>query len=149
MLFWGVIATGTLLLGEITTLLLAAFSFGITLLVLAWGVGWFYRPRLELRRDLGPWPSAGEIYRYAVVVQNTGRRTVRNILVEERSLPPDLRPVEEPPVIDELEPGESRRVRLALWPRVFRSRTMRRMRRTSVVMMRLWSSRLSWVRALM
>ena len=114
-LFWGVIATGTLLLGEITTLLLAAFSFGLTLLTLAWVVGWFYRPRLELRRDLGPWPSAGEIYRYSVRVKNTGRRTARNILVEERSLPPDLRPVEEPPVIDELEPGESTSVRLALW----------------------------------
>jgi len=114
-LFWGTIASGTLLLGEFTTLLLAAFCFGLTLLAVAWMAGWFFRPRLELRRELGPWPSAGETYRYTVVVKNTGWRTARNIMVEERSLPPDLRPVEEPPVIDELEPGESTSVRLALW----------------------------------
>ena len=40
-------------------------------------------------------------------------------------------------------------VREAECPRDFRSLTMRRIRRTSVVMMRLWSSRPSWVRALM
>jgi uncharacterized protein (DUF58 family) len=51
---------------------------------------------------------------YPVVVENRGRRVAREVVVEERHLPADLRPVGESPVIARLGPGESAQVTLKL-----------------------------------
>lgn len=114
LLFWAAIVAGTLLLGELTTLLLTGFSFSVCGLCCAWLFGWLYRPKLRFARQIVNYPSAGEVFSYRVVVENIGRRPARNVFVEERGLPPDLRPVGESEPIAFLPPGESAVVTLRL-----------------------------------
>lgn len=113
-LFWGALAAGTLLLGELTSLLLMSFCVCTCALGGAWVLGWLYRPRLRMTRQIAGYPSAGELFAYRVLVENIGRRVARNVCVEERGLPPELRPVGEPEPIATLEPGESAFVTLRL-----------------------------------
>ncbi|RPI80207.1 MAG: hypothetical protein EHM42_12465, partial [Planctomycetaceae bacterium] len=114
MLFWGAVAAGPLLLGWLSEALLTCFTVSTAGLVLAWLLGWFYRPRLRLTRQITTSPSAGEVFSYRVEVENLGRRVVRNLFVEERGLPPELRPVGEAEPIAELAPGETAEVTLQL-----------------------------------
>lgn len=113
-LFWGAVAAGTLLLGGIAAPLVYAFGYCASALMLAWLIGWVYRPRLRLTRQITAYPSAGEVFRYRVTVENMGHREIRNVVVEERDLPLELRPVQDPPRIEILVPGESTTVMLEL-----------------------------------
>jgi len=113
-LLWGTLASAMLLVGGLHRPLLLCFGFCSGALGCGVVVGFFFRPRVRLTRVLPPPPSAGDTLRYTVVVENVGRRTLRNLVVEERGLPPELRPAGPPPVIDILRPGESVRVSLQL-----------------------------------
>jgi uncharacterized repeat protein (TIGR01451 family) len=111
---WAALAAALLLLGGLVAPLILFFSFSVSALVAAAVVGAPFRPRVSLTRLLPPPVSAGDTLTYRVRVENTGRRTVRHIAVEERDLPPELRAVGEPPVIDSLAPGERTEVTLRL-----------------------------------
>jgi len=113
-LFWGAIAAGMLLLGGIASPLVHAFGYCVSALVLAGLAGWFYRPRLRMTRQITTFPTVGEVFRYRVTVENVGVRVARNVLVEERNLPLELRPVEDAPSIESLAPGETVSVTLEL-----------------------------------
>jgi len=114
LLFWGALMALTLQLGGVTPPLLRLALLPTVLLAVSGFVGWWYRPRLRLTRLTGEWPLAGGIYRYRVFVENVGRRGASALQIQERGLPPELRPVGEPALIDRLEPGESCLVELAL-----------------------------------
>jgi uncharacterized protein (DUF58 family) len=103
-----------LLLGGLVPPLLLLFSCCVTGLVAAFLLGMPFRPRLKLERHLTAFPSAGEVFRYGVTVSNQGRRVAREVLIEERGLPADLRPVGDPPRVAELAPGQSAHVTLEL-----------------------------------
>ncbi|MGC4117426.1 MAG: DUF58 domain-containing protein [Myxococcales bacterium] len=113
-LFWAAAASGFVLLAGFVPLQLYLFGFCIAGLVAGFVAGLAYRPKVTLARRLPPPASAGETMRYAVTVTNTGRRVAREIAVEERALPADLRPVGEAPVVERLAPGESAQVTLEL-----------------------------------
>jgi uncharacterized repeat protein (TIGR01451 family) len=111
---WAALAGGFLLLGGLVAPLAFFFSFALSALLAATVVGLPFRPRVTLTRLLPPPVSAGDTLTYRVRVENTGRRPVRHLVIEERLLPPQLRRVEEPPVIDTLAPGERLEVTLRL-----------------------------------
>jgi uncharacterized repeat protein (TIGR01451 family) len=111
---WAALATALLLLGGLVAPLILFFSFSVSALVAAVVVGLPFRPRVSLTRLLPPPVSAGDTLTYRVRVENTGRRTVRHVAIEERDLPSELRAVGEPPVIDSLAPGERAEVTLHL-----------------------------------
>ncbi len=113
-LFWAGLCASVLMLGGLAPPLVVCFSFCAACLLAAVLLGALFRPRLLLSRQFGPWPSAGEELIYRATVKNAGRFTARNVLVEERGLPFDLRPVGEPPLIDKLAPGERAEVTLRL-----------------------------------
>jgi uncharacterized repeat protein (TIGR01451 family) len=73
-----------------------------------------FRPRVSLRRVMPPPPTAGDTLTYRVVVENTGRRPARNIVIQERGLPAEVRPIGDAPTIELLLPGESAEVTLTL-----------------------------------
>ena len=101
-------------MGGVTAPLALCFGFCISALFLAGVLGGIFRPRLQLTRQIGSFPSAGEVVQYQVDVKNVGTRPARNVVVEERKLPADLRPSGPSPVIDLLQPGESTSVTLKL-----------------------------------
>ncbi|HSP79539.1 MAG TPA: DUF58 domain-containing protein, partial [Myxococcaceae bacterium] len=111
---WGVVASAVLLLGGLAAPLVLFFSFSVGALGAAVVVGLPFRPRVSLVRLLPPPVSAGETLTYRVQVRNTGRRLARRVVVQERNLPPELRAVGEPPMVDALAPGESAEVTLRL-----------------------------------
>jgi uncharacterized protein (DUF58 family) len=111
---WAALAAALLLLGGLVAPLILFFSFSVSALLAAAVVGLPFRPRVSLTRLLPPPVSAGDTLTYRVRVENSGRRTVRHLVVEERDLPPQLRSVGEPPVIDSLAPGERAEVTLRL-----------------------------------
>jgi uncharacterized protein (DUF58 family) len=113
-LFWASVAAFVLLLGGVAPPLVAAFAFTLAALGSAIVLGVFFRPRVSLERRLPPPPSAGDKLQYQVVVRNEGKRTARQLVIEERGLPADVRPAGEPPVLASLRPGESAEVTLAL-----------------------------------
>ena len=113
-LVWAALSSGFLLVVGFVPLQLYAFGFCLASLAAGLTLGALFRPRVTLARRLPPPASAGEVMSYPVTVTNTGRREAREIIVEERALPPELRPVEEPPVIERLAPGESAQVTLKL-----------------------------------
>lgn len=113
-MFWGMIGSGMMLMGGLTQPQAICFGFCTSALVIAGIAGVFFRPRLRLTRHIHSYPSAGEIYQYRVDVQNIGTRVARNVVVEERGLPPDLRPHGESPLIQSLSPGETTTVTLQL-----------------------------------
>ncbi len=105
MVLWAGLAAVILTLGGLRPGLLATLGTLAWLGVAGTVLGFFFRPRVALRRQFGAFPTAGEVWSYRVRVENTGKTAVRNVLVEERGLPPELRPVDEPPLLDLLEPG--------------------------------------------
>ncbi|MEM9367315.1 MAG: DUF58 domain-containing protein [Planctomycetota bacterium] len=111
---WGLSLSGTMLVGSVTESLNLCFGFCMSSLILAGIVGHFFRPRLKVMRHIHAYPTAGETYQYRVDATNVGRRTIRNLLIEERRLPPDLRPLGEAPRIELLDPGETKSVTLSL-----------------------------------
>jgi uncharacterized protein (DUF58 family) len=113
-LLWAGICAWVLMLGGLQVPLVACFSFCAGALLCAAVLGAFFRPRLKLSRRLPPPPSAGDELSYRVVVENVGRLTARNVLIEERGLPFELRPAGEPEQIDKLAPGERAEVTLRL-----------------------------------
>lgn len=113
-LLWSGMASGFLLLSGFVPLVLLAFSFSAAALVGAVLVGVLFRPRVALSRRLPPPACAGEVMSYPVLVENRGRSVARDLVIEERGLPADLRPAGEAPVIPRLLPGESATVTLQL-----------------------------------
>jgi uncharacterized protein (DUF58 family) len=113
-LLWGALATGTMLLGQLAVPTASGFGFCVSSLLLAAIIGLAYRPRLRMTRQIIAFPSAGELFSYRVNVENIGKRRAQGIVIQERGLPPDLRPVGEPPILDELAPGERTSVTLQL-----------------------------------
>jgi uncharacterized protein (DUF58 family) len=113
-LLWGTLASALLLLGGVARPLVYCFAFCLSALSTAAALGLFFRPRLTLTRLMPPSPSAGDELAYDVVVENTSRRTARGVVIEERGLPFEVRPVGEAPQIDVLEPGERAVVTLRL-----------------------------------
>ncbi len=93
---------------------IAFFAFCAGTLLGSITVGLPFRPRLSLTRRLPPPVSAGDTLHYQVVVENPGRRAARKVVVEELGLTPELKLVGEPPVIEELGPGERTEVTLSL-----------------------------------
>jgi uncharacterized protein (DUF58 family) len=115
---WGGVASAVLLLGGLMAPLVLFFAFSVAALAAGVVAGLPFRPRVSLTRMLPPPVSAGETLTYRVRVQNTGRRTLRRLTVEERRLPPELKPVGEPVILDSLAPGEHTEVTLRLECRV-------------------------------
>jgi uncharacterized protein (DUF58 family) len=113
-LLWATLAGGLMTLGGLMRGIVLFFAFCAAALVAAAVAGAPFKPRLRLTRRLPPPVSAGDSLRYQVVVENVGRRTARMVSIQERDLPPELRPVGEPPVLDALGPGERAEVTLAL-----------------------------------
>jgi uncharacterized repeat protein (TIGR01451 family) len=113
-LLWGAVAAATMQLGGLTDPLVYCFGICVSSLFVAMAAGTLFRPRLQMSRQIITFPSAGEIFSYRVSVKNVGRRVARNVVIEERGLPPDLRPVDDSPVIVALEPGERVSVTLKL-----------------------------------
>ena len=114
MLLWGTLATGLALLAARSSPMVLGFGFCASALVLAALIGSFYRPRLQMTRRITAYPTAGAEFNYRVDVENVGKRTARHVIVEERGLPPEIRPVGAAPVIDELAPGDRLSVNLRL-----------------------------------
>jgi uncharacterized repeat protein (TIGR01451 family) len=112
-MLWASGAAGLMMLWGLLPAI-AFFSFCAATLVGALTVGLPFRPRLTLTRRLPPPVSAGDTLRYQVVVENRGSRTARKVVVEERGLPPELKPMWDPPVIEALGPGERTEVSLTL-----------------------------------
>lgn len=111
---WGLFTCGLMISGGLMVPLLVCFGFCAAALILGVVLGAPFRPNVRMQRHITAFPSAGDLFTYRVSVENTGRRTIRNLFVEERRLPAELRPVGEPPVIDVLQPGERTTVTLSL-----------------------------------
>jgi uncharacterized protein (DUF58 family) len=113
-LLWGGLLTGLALLAVASSGLAIGFGFCVSALWFAALTGWFYRPKLRMVRSIHAYPTAGAEFHYQVEVENLGRRIARQVIVEERGLPPEVRPVGSPAKIEELLPGERFSVRLRL-----------------------------------
>lgn len=111
---WGTVGSATLLLGGLSNNLAYTFAFFATLMTAAWTSGLSRPLPVTAHRRLPPPASAGEDWAYDVTVHNTSSEPLYDLLVEERDLPAELRPVTEPPVILRLEPGAKAIVRLKL-----------------------------------
>ena len=111
-LLWTAAASGVLLLGGLHRPLVLCFSFCVGALLCGFLAGIAFRPRVELTRRLPPPPCAGEEFHYPVLVRNTGRHTAFALVIEERGLPAEVRPVGPPPLVARLAPGESAQVTL-------------------------------------
>lgn len=106
-LLWAALGTGTMLLGGLLPHLIMLFGFCVSALVVALVMGAPFAPRLRMVRRMGAFPSVGDVVNYQVEVTNVGRRPARNVLVEERGLPAELRPAGSATVLDRIEPGAS------------------------------------------
>lgn len=113
-LLWGAIASTILQFGGLAEPMVYCFAACVCSLPAAMVAGIAFRPRLQMSRRMITFPSAGEIFSYRVSVRNTGTRVARNIVVEERGLSADVRPVGDPPMIELLAPGEQVDVTLKL-----------------------------------
>lgn len=113
-LLWGGFATGLALLAIVSTPLIIAFGFCASAILIAAIAGSLCRPRLHMSRRIVAYPTAGSEFHYRVDVENVGSRVASQIAVEERGLPPELRPIGPPPIVAELAPGERLSVTLRL-----------------------------------
>ncbi len=95
-------------------LLIIALGFCTGALIVSFVLGMPFRPRVDLKRHLPPPPTEGDTIQYTVTVTNRGRFTARQLVVQERGLPAELRPVGDPPIIPALAPGQSVDVTLRL-----------------------------------
>jgi len=83
-----------------------AGALGGALLLLAWASSLFFRARVEVRRELPRYATAGEPFHYAVAVTNRGARGIRGAMLRERVADP--RPAYQA-WRRAREPGEARR----------------------------------------
>ena len=115
-MFWGVLISLLSLIASGSFLIALLLGFAISVLVLSAMAGVFARPHMsiQVRRDELPGVREGDQIHYRVNVTNSGSRTVRHLLIEERGLMPEIRPVKSPAMIAELLPGESKSVILTL-----------------------------------
>ena len=113
-LLWCTAASLVMALGGLVrpVVLFVASCAGVFAAALAAGAA--FRPKVRLTRLLPPPVSAGDLLTYRVRVENVGRWTARQLLVEDRGLPPDLRKVGEPEIIERLGPGETAEVKVSL-----------------------------------
>jgi uncharacterized protein (DUF58 family) len=65
-----------------------AGALGGALLVLAWATSLLFRARIEARRELPRYATAGEAFSYAVAVTNRGAHPIRGALLRERVADP-------------------------------------------------------------
>src|SRR5262249_11580997 len=83
-----------------------AFTFLAALLLLSWLASLFFRARMEARRELPRYATAGEPFGYRVLLVNRGARAVEGATVGERFRDPR-------PAFEDWrrsrEPGEERR----------------------------------------
>jgi uncharacterized protein (DUF58 family) len=119
-------------------MLVVAIAFCGGSLIAGFLLGLPFRPKLVLRRRLPSPPSAGDVISYPVLVENRGRRTAWQIVVQERDLPAELRMLGEFPVIDKLKPGESVEVTLTLACLARGSFELRRLQAASTFPSALW-----------
>lgn len=93
-------------------------SFMLSLLLTAYFLSLFFRPKISAYRILPPTPSAGGHYAYKVIVQNTGKRPIRNLSIFDQCLPYGLYADSLHPkydnIIDWLDPGMQATVTLVL-----------------------------------
>jgi len=82
------------------------FAFLATLLVAAFAVAPFFRPRVTVQRDLPRYATAGEAFEYRVTVENRGKRALSGVSLVE--VPRDPRPSYRE-WLAAREPGEERR----------------------------------------
>jgi uncharacterized repeat protein (TIGR01451 family) len=113
-LVWSCLAATIMMLGGLSLPLLYCFFFCLSTLLLSVVAAIPFGPKLVLRRHITAFPSMGDELTYRVTVENVGQRLVRNVAIEERGLPPELRPVGEAPIIPLLAPGERATVTLRL-----------------------------------
>ena len=111
---WGSVAATTLLLGGLSRNLAYTFAFFASVMGWAWLWGLGQAIPVQARRRLPPPASAGEDWAYDVAIQNLSARPLFDLLVEERHLPAELRPIEEPTRIARIEPGAEAIIRLRL-----------------------------------
>jgi len=93
-------------------------AFIITLLITTIFFAFFSRPQLSVKRLLPPPACAGEHLTYQLIITNTGKHPVRNLLVSENALPYGLYDAPDhknyTPNIEWLEPQESVVVHLVI-----------------------------------
>jgi len=110
---WATGAAGLMMLWGVQPAIVF-FALCAALLVGGLTAGLPFRPRVKLSRRLPPPVSAGDTLHYRVLVENHGRWPARKVVLEERNLPPELKPTDEPPVIEVLAPGERAELSLSL-----------------------------------
>ncbi len=135
--FWAMIIFGLLQRG-VSEMLLLGLAMCAACLVSAFVLGFPFRPRVVMQRHLPAAPTAGEVMRYRVTVTNKGRWTARQVIVQERWLPANLRPSGEPPTLERLAPGESVTVTLALECKARGAYSLKRLQAASVFPGNLW-----------
>jgi len=113
-LVWALVAAAVLRLGALSPPLYVALGLLASTGIVAVVMGLAFRPNVTLSRRLPPPPSAGDVWHYDVQIENTSRRLVRDLRVEERRLPATLRPAGKPVVVPVLAPGERATVRVSL-----------------------------------
>jgi len=113
---WGMLFSSLSLLASGSYLIAAIFWFSSFTLFISYVLGFFFKPSatINLRRVGLLKVVEGSELHYRIEVENTGGRTLRFIIVEERGLVPELRPVGPSAVISELVPGQSCSVILKL-----------------------------------
>lgn len=115
-LLWGAIISCLSLLASGSYLIAVSLGFAVSGLVLSYVLGFCFRPPLEITvdRDRVPRAYADSLLHYRVEIRNRSEVHLKQVLVEERGLVPELRLASEAARIDDLPPGESRSAVLAL-----------------------------------
>ena len=67
-----------------------AFAFLAALLALSWFVSLFFRARIEVRREMPRYATAGEPFSYRISVVNRGARALRGTAITERFCDPQI-----------------------------------------------------------
>lgn len=114
--FWGAVISFISLIASGSFLIAIALGFSVAVLILSALFGFVGRPSflVQVQRDEMPDVVEGSIVHYRVSLANTGKTTLHQLIVEERGLVPELRPMKEPSRIQKLRPGETKSVLLAL-----------------------------------
>lgn len=111
---WGILITALSLIASGAYAMSVALGFCIATLLVAYLLGIFFKPNVVLRREFPDQAMEGSVLNYRIEVTNNGRRTARQLIIEERGLVPELRPTSQPAEITAIPPGESRWVTLKL-----------------------------------
>jgi len=116
LVLWGIAISTLSLFASGSYLIAILLGFSLAVLSLSFVFGAFTRPTalLEILRDEIPDGTEGNVVHYRVTVHNRGIHALKNVLVEERGMVPELRPINSPTKIDEIPPDESRTVILSM-----------------------------------